>query len=72
MFLFGLCGELNLDWSYDFLVVYGENSYDFILKNILNVLYVVEYVVNNLGVIDVDIVVNVGFLGGYLGGFRFD
>ena len=71
-FALGLRGEINSDWSYDVSAVYGENTYDFHSKNTINASYAAEYVFNNPGASDADIIANAGPSGGYSGGFRFD
>ncbi|MEM0514808.1 TonB-dependent receptor [Pseudoalteromonas sp. YIC-827] len=71
-FALGLRGEINSDWGYDVSAVYGENTYDFHSKNTINASYAAEYVFNNPGASDADIIANAGPSGGYSGGFRFD
>lgn len=68
----GIRGDINDDWSFDVSVVHGRNKYDFDSKNTLNASYAAEYVANNPGANDADIIANSGPTSGYSGGFRFD
>ena len=68
----GIRGDINDDWSFDVSIVHGRNKYDFDSKNTLNASYAAEYVANNPGANDSDIIANSGPTSGYSGGFRFN
>jgi iron complex outermembrane receptor protein len=68
----GFRGDLGTSWTWDVSAVYGKNDYDLRTRNAPNVSIAADFLNNNPGATDAEIVANLGPTSGFSGSLEFE